>query len=149
MSFQTTKLYSLPNNYVLFDGIRIQAFSEDEAVSYEVQSDAIEHLVSSDGEVTIYPTSDNRVVATITLMETSASARFLDQRRREQHAALKAGILDAGTYLHRDATTGDVISGEAFILNRPTPDKAKAAGTREFTILLPYAADQIELAANL
>lgn len=149
MSFQVSKLYSLPLNFVMVGGFRIEGFSEDEAVSYETEADAVEHLVSADGEVTVSTTNDERMVATITVMETSASCKRLDELRRAQRAAMKLGILDEVPYSHSDRVNGDLVRGGGIFLSHGKPSKGKTAGTREFMILLPYATESTRLAPNI
>lgn len=145
-NFQTAKLFSLPQNYLLVGGERVQGYSEDEAISYEIESDAVEHLVSADGEVTVSTTNDERMVMTITVMETSASCKRLDDLRREQRASMKNGILNEVPVSHSDRINGDLVRGLGIFLGRGMPSKGKTAGTREFRLLLPYAASKVELA---
>jgi hypothetical protein len=148
-NFQAAKLYSLPQNFVVVDEFRIEGFSEDEAVSYETESDAVEHLVSADGEVTVSTTNDERMVVTITVMETSESCRRLDGLRRRQRDEMKQGRLETVGYSHSDRINGDLVRGEGIFLSYGKPSKGKGAGTREFQILLPYSAAKTNLAPNI
>lgn len=147
--FQVAKLFSLPQNFLVVGGFRIRGFSEDEAISYETEADAIEHLVSADGEVTVSTTNDERLVATITVMETSESCKILDELRRSQRDQMKQGVLEEVEFSHSDRIVGDIVRGGGIFLQYPKPSKSRTAGTREFMILLPYAAARSRLATNI
>lgn len=149
MAFQTAKLYSLPKNFILVGGLRMEGFSEDEAVSYEVSSEPLEHMAGADGEVTFHTTNDRRVVVTITVMETSTTCGRLEGLRKAQFALIDTvGRLVPTTYSHVDLISGDSIRGQAIFVNRPTPDKAKGPGTREYVLVLPYSSEEIALGVN-
>lgn len=138
------------HNIITFGGIQLGGFGEDSAVEYEYPSDQFEDVVGADGEVTVSSLNDNRVYATITLMETSASFRELDALRKSQMAAARRGPILPLPWLHVDRVRGDTIA-DAFgvFMDRATPSKGRTAGERQFRILLPFAAeDMVQGALN-
>lgn len=139
MQMTALKNYNFKDGVVLIIGGRqIGGFAEDGGVEYEFPSDIYEHISGADSQVTISQLNDHRMIATITLMETSKSYRDLFQMLRTQEAQLIKLPL---SYLHRDQINGDqVLSGSAVFLGYPAPSKSRTAGEREFRILLPHGA---------
>lgn len=138
------KTYDLAQVFLTLNGIRIAGFGEEGAVEFESVADIGEHIVSADGQVVFSRNNDKRVIATITVLETSRSARDLDEMRRAQEAA--PSIVPLVFYM-QDTISGDEISEQyATFLNRPMPSKGKGAGEREFRLVLPYGGDTALLA---
>jgi hypothetical protein len=71
------KTYDLDKVLIIINGIRLTGFGEDAAIAFEPQSNIGEHTVSADGQVTFSRNNDKRVLATITLRETSKAVRDL------------------------------------------------------------------------
>lgn len=139
MQLSALKNYNFKDGTVLIIGGRqIGGFAEDGGVEYEFPSEIYEHVSGADGQVTISQMNDFRMIATVTLMETSKSYRDLFQMLRTQEAQLLKLPL---AYLHRDQINGDqVLGGQAVFLGWPAPSKSRTAGEREFQILLPQGA---------
>lgn len=128
------KKYNFANQSIIVGGRNLTGFDDDGTVEYEPQSGRWSHSVGSDGQTTISRVNDPRVIATLTVKETGKAYEILAQL----HAQQRAIDPDPVTYKHRDPFVGDrVNSGSAYFLNNPTIEKAKEAGSREFTILLP------------
>lgn len=133
------KRYDFASQNILVAGRRLTGFDDDGTVSYEFEGDRWTHTAGADGLVTLSRVNDPRVVATLTIKETGKAYEILAQLHKKQKDPSAPGI----SYRHRDPFVGDVItSGSAFFLNRPGIEKASEAGSREFTLLLPNAAEQ-------
>lgn len=141
------KTYDLDQVFLTVGGIRITGYGEDDAVTFETASDIIEHAITADGQVVVSRNNDFRVIATITVMETSKSARDLHNMIVAQNA--QPAILPL-PFLCIDGNSGDQIADQySAFLNFAPPSKAKAAGTREFRILLPDGARDMLLGATI
>lgn len=120
----------------------ITGYGDDGGIEFEVASDIFDDSVGADGEVTASYNNDQRVYATITMKENSEGCRLLDEAMRAQITAARSGAIPSLRFYMRDPINGDEIStNNAAFKTRPGPSKAKAAGTREFVILLPDGAD--------
>lgn len=141
---QVAQVYDLRHgNVIQLGGVRLGGFGETAAVSYEYGSDLMEDMVSADGFVTVSNLNDYRMRATLTMMETSKSYAYVAGLMTAQQLAIRAGgAIPLLSYQHTDKLNGDkVSSNQAIFLIRPSQTKERTAGEREFTILLPYAAD--------
>lgn len=137
------KTYDFTENDVVLGGHRLSGYGEDGGVEYEQASEIGDHVAGADGQVTFSRNNDKRVIATITVMETSRAYQVLAELLRAQQAQTEIEPL---TYLHRDNINGDQVQSKyAVFLNRPNPSKERTAGEREFQVLLPYAADKMQL----
>lgn len=142
LGLELLKTYDFKENDIVVGGHRLSGFAEDGGVEYDMASDIAEHISGADGQVTASKNNDNRMVATITVMETSRAYAVLAELMQSQQQSKTYGPLP---YLHRDNINGDLVKSKyAVFLNRPGPSKARAAGEREFRILLPYAADKVK-----
>lgn len=133
--------YNFNNVIVMLGGFRLGNFGEDGGVSFEYPSESVTHKVSADGRVSISKINDNRMIATVTLMQTSGSNRSLDAVWKTQNAAFAQGLpVIALPFSLTNPRTGDSVNTPgAVILQPPTPDQAMEAGEYEWQILLPYA----------
>lgn len=145
---RTSQFYDLRNgNTISLNGIKLGGFGETAAVSYEFVNDRAEHMAGADGIVVISNTNDDRLVATLTFMETSKSYAYVYGLYVAQQAAIRAGQrIPTLAYYHEDRINGDRVSApDAVFITVPGPTKEKTAGEREFTILLPYAGDPFRM----
>lgn len=133
------KEYNFAEQNIIVDGRSLSGFDDDGTVSYEPQDDRYTHSVGADGQTTVSKVNDPRVVATLTVKESGKAYEDLAQLHARQGVNLQANLF---SYIHRDPRNGDLIrSNQAVFLNYPSVEKAKEAGSREFTILLPNAAE--------
>lgn len=137
--------HSFEANVLTINGVRIGNFTEDGGIGYERGSQARDSLATADGYTTVYRNSDQRLIATIEVMETSASYPFLYELYRTSLEVERDGRRPPSlVYAHADLISGEeVSSAQAHFLNVPTPNKARAPGARAFMILLPYEANSI------
>jgi hypothetical protein len=121
--------------------VPLSNFGSDGGISFELPSQLVESEVSADGYVVYSANNDERVRATITLMETSGAIPLLDALVKAQAQLLFAGgPLAALPFYLKDPANGDEIASEYCVfLQEPTISKAKAIGTREYQVELPYA----------
>jgi hypothetical protein len=143
---QPAKPYNFAENNIMVAGRSISGFDDDGTVSYEFQDDRYTHSVGADGQTTVSKTNDPRVVATITVKETGKGYEILSQLHAQQGTG---PVPDPITYLHRDPINGDLVKDNfAIFLAYPGIEKAKEAGSREFTLLLPTAAERVQFAGQ-
>lgn len=141
------KTYDLLSVYIIVGGQRLTGFVEDDAISFEYAADIGEHAAGADGQVTFSRSNDKRVIATISLAETSLAYKQLGAQLQEQEAETTIQRRD---FLMRDDISGDKISDEfATFITRPSLDKGRTFGAREFQILLPNGAEGLKFGANL
>ena len=141
------KTYDLTTCYCTINGIRIQGFDEDDAVSIEPVGDDVEHSVGADGEVTASRTNDSRMIATINVRENSKGAQDLGLLRAAQRAETTFTPLP---FLLIDEQTGEQISSQyAVFLDTPGPSKGRLASGRAFRLLLPKGKDGIAYAPSV
>lgn len=146
LGLELLKTYDFKANDISVGGFLLSGYAAEGGVEYEMSSEIGEHVAGADGQVTFSRNNDKRVVATITVMETSRSYQVLAELMQAQQDETSVQPL---AYMHRDSINGDTVaSAYVVFLNRPTPSKARAAGEREFQLLLPYAADKIKFGSN-
>ena len=143
MAQSAVKNYNFADGNILVIGpYDIGGFAEDGGIEYEFGSDIYEHVSGADSQVTVSQLNDYRMIATVTLMETSASYKRLFDLLTIQRAQLKKLPL---SFMHRDQINGDQVAvGTIIFLNWPAPSKARTAGEREFRILLPDGAKNFQ-----
>lgn len=142
-----TGFYNFKSNIVLVGGLRISGYDDDGGVEYEFPEDIHSHTATADGHTVISRFNDERVQATITLKETSRGYRLLADLLQQQRE-MSEGLLEI-PYTHKDPIIGDIItSRHTVFLNYPEPTKEREAGNREFQLLLPEAASNIEFGLN-
>ncbi len=138
------KTYDLTIVNVSINGIRIQGFGEDAAITFEMASDDVEDSVGADGQVTASRTNDNRVYVDITCKENSAGCRDLGLLQFTQQQIPTFTRLP---FLMSDPQTGEIITSQHTVFKtHPGPSKAKLAGERVFRLLLPQAKRSIKYA---
>lgn len=142
------KTYDFDRVLLIIGGFEISGYGDDGGIEYEYPSPVLEHGAGADGQVTVSRTNDNRVIAHVTVKETSKAYRDLATLAKAQAAQPSIAPLP---YLMRCVTTGDEMSDQyAAFLNVPTPSKARTAGDRVFDILLPNGRATMKLgSANL
>jgi hypothetical protein len=141
------KTYDFSRVLLIVGGFEISGYGEDGGIEFEYPSDTLEHVAGADGQVTVSRTNDNRMIAHITVMETSRAYRDLATLARTQAAQLAIGPLP---FLMRCLTTGDEVPEQfAAFIQLPTPNKAKTAGERVFDILLPNAKKLAKFGSNI
>jgi hypothetical protein len=143
MALNVTQFYNFKANTLLIGGFKIAGFGDDGGIEYEFGDDIHRHVSTADGQTVVSRVNDARVMATITLKETSAGYRRLALLLQQQLANPLA--ITPLPYVHRDPINGDLVtSSHVVFINYPEPSKSRDAGDREFQILLPYAALSIQ-----
>lgn len=144
---EVPKFYNFKANRLLIGGFEIGGFDDEGGIEYELGDDIHRHVSTSDGETVVSRVNDPRITATVTLKETSAGYKKLFGLLRAQ-VAVEDALLPL-PYLHLDPINGDIVTSSHIVfLNHPAPSKARDAGSREFQILLPYAAYTMALGVN-
>jgi hypothetical protein len=139
-----TKTYDPKKLILTLNGLALVVGGETAMIDFEMASPAASDVVSATGDVTINRSADERMYATITVMETSNAARVLDQLRQAQ--AAQPFILPM-PFVLLDPISGDTVSDpEAAFLEIPGPSKASTAGEREFKLVLPHGRNTMRLA---
>jgi len=141
------KTYDLLSVFLIVNGERITGFAEDDAISFENGADIVEHAAGADGQVTVSRSNDKRLIATITLAETSLAYKQLGAQLQAQEAEAS---IQRREFLLIDNISGDRVSDEfATFISRPVLDKGRTFGTREFQILLPNGAENMKYGTNI
>lgn len=117
------------------DGLRIQGFSQDAAVTSEKITES-EVTVGGDGFAVISVAPSRARIVTVTLLETSPGYRILADFWSEQRNAV--GALPPRPFNLEDLNNGDVLIDPCAVLYEgPVISKGARVGTREFKFLLP------------
>lgn len=141
------KTYDLASVYLLVGGYRLGGFGEEGGIEFEYGADIGETKVGADGQATFSRNNNDSMTATITLMETSKSYRDLAALMQAQ---IDAETIEALSFRMEDEINGDKVSARyATFLTRPTPNKGRAAGERQFKIFLPNAAAEAKFGASI
>lgn len=141
------KTYDLKSVYLLVGGYRIGGFGEEGAIAFEYGADLVEPTVSADGQGTVSRSNDDSMTATVTVMETSKSYKDLAALLIAQQAQSPITRLE---FMMKDEINGDKVSGRyAVFLNRPTPNKGKKVGEREFKLWLSNSGETAEFGASI
>lgn len=119
-------------------GTRIPGgLSDDEFLSWEKVSEAINHVGTPAGEVATSINLDERYLVTITLLETSQYHTVLAALYKAQK---QQGGDASFTFFYRDPNTGEQLTeGAAKIVDPPDGSKGAEPGTRAWVLLLPDA----------
>lgn len=141
---EVPKFYNFKANRLLIGGFEIGGYDDDGGIEYEFGDDIHRHVSTADGETVISRVNDFRLTATVTLKETSKGYKRLANLLRIQKSN-ELGI-DPLPFIHVDPINGDIVASPySIFINHPSPSKARDAGSRQFQILLPYAAFSVEL----
>ena len=146
------KTYNLNASvFVTLGGVRLTGWGETDAATFEMAADIMEDSVSADGQVTTSVLNDNRVYVDLTVRETSLAYRRIGEALDDQLAALRAGLpIPSLEFQMRDTLSGEeIFSDQATFKTRPGPTKARTAGERVFRLLLPNAADQMNMGSSI
>lgn len=142
MPSKNLRFYNFELCRLIIGGVIVGGYDDEGGVEYEPANDINEMTVGADGEATNSHITNDMVVATITLKETSKSYRDLMELAQEQWRTQRTpgGGAGAVSYTHFDPSTGDEIrERQAIFLNRPGQNKTRTAGSREIRMALPYA----------
>lgn len=141
------KFYNFKANQLIIGGEKIGGFDDDGGIEYELGDSIHRDTSGADSETTVSRVNDARLYATITLKETSAGYRKLFEQLKFQLTSELAIV--PLPFIHIDPINGDLVrSAYTIFTDFPTPSKARDAGSREFRVLLPYAAFSMVMGAN-
>jgi hypothetical protein len=118
------------------------------SVSIERSEDVLTHSASADGQTYSARSVDKRMVATIVVMQSSDGAQTLGELFVEQdkHADGPTPVVN---FFMRNYVTGESVKDDqAQFISAPTMEQTQETSEREFTILLPYGADNINYGDN-
>lgn len=126
-------------------------YKEDAAIQFERLSNVSESEVGASGDVTVNYLNDPRIRATISCQEHHVVNRLLLELYQSHQDALDAGNAVPDTiFLMEDPINGDSISDSQLHFEQvPTPSKGKMGGNREWILLLPNGASNMNLSALL
>lgn len=143
---QALKTYDIATVVFTLGTIFIDSGSLGEDGGYTVEGEGLTRFtekVGAGGQVTVSRVNDKRIRIKVALMETSKYCRPIDDLVRAQ--ALPGPVLPCTCSLV-DLITGDSVSDAyAVVTETPGPSKAKEAGMREWTVLLPNGAETLRL----
>jgi len=123
-----------PENYsVVFNGIPIEGFAEDDFIDIEFDSEGYQDQIGADGHVVRYKTCDQRATITFTLMSTSPSNKLLSVM---YNADIKSpNGIGVGPILIRNTQGATVFMGtQAWIQKMPKTTLGKNIGDKEWVI---------------
>lgn len=123
-----------PESYsVIFNGIPIEGFAEDDCIDIEFDSDGYQDAIGSDGHVLRYRSCDQRATITFTLMASSTTNKLLSAM---YNADIKApNGIGVGPILVRDTQGVTVFMGtKAWIQKLPKNTLGQKLGNREWKI---------------
>ncbi len=123
-----------PDQYsVIFNGIPIEGFAEDNFIHIEMQSDGFSDEVGADGRVVRIRSRDQRATVTFVLQGTSVSNKLLSAMF---NADMKSpNGLGVGGLLIRDTEGISVFSGaQAWIMAMPKTTLGKRIADKEWKI---------------
>lgn len=119
--------------------VALSNYGADGEIEFDYPSDIMTSELSADGFVTYSVEMDQRVSVTIRLMETSRALPLLQAMVDTQVARIWAGNqLPEYPFIMACPSTGDLIGGRIVFLKEPVMSKQKQAGTREFSLEMPY-----------
>lgn len=139
MAIQKARLYSLEDNFISLNGVRLQEWGPDAGIEYTQRSDIAEQEDGATGTANISKIHNKNMEATITVMQTGRDYKVISALIRAQEDA--TGIPPV-SLVHIDKINGDklVCTGLVF-KNRGDVTYNKTAGTVTFEVFLPYAAE--------
>lgn len=123
-----------PEDYsVIFNGIPIEGFAEDDCIDIEFDAEGFSDQVGADGRVVRYKSGDQRATITFSLMATSPSNKLLSAM---YNADIKTpNGLGVGPVLIRDTRGVTVFAGtQAWIQKMPKATLGQKLGNREWKI---------------
>jgi hypothetical protein len=123
-----------PESYsVIFNGIPIEGFAEDDCIDIEFDSDGYQDAIGADGHVLRYRSCDQRATITFTLMASSTTNKLLSAM---YNADIKApNGIGVGPILIRDTQGVTVFMGtKAWIQRLPKNTFGQKLGSREWKI---------------
>lgn len=123
-----------PNDYsVIFNGIPIEGFAEDDFISIEMASEGYNDEVGCDGHVVRLKSADERATVTFILKASSPTNKVLSALYQTDRKA--SGALGVGPLLIRDTQGVTVFAGaQAWICGWPKASLGKRASDREWKI---------------
>ncbi len=118
---------------VVFNGIPIEGFAEDDCIDIEFDSDGYQDQIGADGHVMRYKSCDQRATITFILMATSPSNKLLSAM---YNADIKApNGMGVGPIMIRDTRGVTVFMGtSAWIQKMPKSTLGQKLGNREWKI---------------
>lgn len=132
-------------NLVFINGRRIGGWGEEGGIEYEEAGALAEHLSGAGSKVVVSNMNDDRIIATLTVLNHSRSAKILHEEIQAQTLAFRGlGPIPPRPFLHEDVETGDKIADPYCVfLTRLLPSKGRTAGEMSTQILLPVAGDPL------
>jgi len=123
-----------PEDYsVIFNGVPIEGFAEDDCIDIEFDSDGYQDQVGADGRVVRYKSNDQRASITFTLMATSPSNKLLSAMYNSDIKAPNG--IGVGPILIRDTRGVTLFAGtQAWIQKMPKSTLGQKLGNREWKI---------------
>ena len=135
MAAGQSKTWNLAQCVFALDGVPLEGFGPDDAVTVVPNDDIWTTQTGADGEETRSATNVRSGTMTITLMSTSLSNDALNAKLQ---LALAVGIGDRFSVFIKDLNSGDqVVAAQAYIERDSDMSFGKEASTREWTVRLP------------
>lgn len=124
-------------------GVTISGYAESGGVEFEFGADISESVAGALGEHFVSDLNDDRVIATITVMQNSFGASYLGELLNAQQAA--RGAKPVFPFYLRNFRTGEIVEdSQAYFQARPAPNQGREMSEREFVMMLPFAAGSIK-----
>ena len=113
------------------------------SITIERAEDVLTHSASADGQTYSARSVDKRMTATIVVNQSSLGAQRLGELFVEQDKHTD-GPLPTLNFFMRNYVTGESVKDDqALFVSPPSMAQEQETSEREFTILLPYGADNI------
>lgn len=133
------KVYDLKGCLCTVGGAAISNYGEEDAIRFAWAADLVETFDTIDGGLLYARTRKSDLLATLTLMQTSAAIPLLRAAIDRQHGPLGGPrppvILPEPVYFS-DPSLGDFVVGGAVFLNRPNTEKRRDVGEVVFRLSL-------------
>ncbi|NOT72459.1 MAG: hypothetical protein HOP09_14655 [Hyphomicrobium sp.] len=127
--------YDLKSVICTVNGVPVDGWSEDDAITFENDSDIWTVTKTADGKALYSKNNDNALMCTLHLSQTTRAYAFLAGFIQTQ-AALPGFLLVPALVAIVDPSNGDSTIGTAVFMNWPEPSKAKTVGTVEIKMHL-------------
>ena len=128
------KQYTYSDTITLINGVEISGFADgDDVVKFERLTDSASHKVGVDGEMSVAVSSDKSGMATIKLMQTSSSNKYLSGLINLQESGFFSPIF----IQFKDVNNLDLVSGtQGYIKKQAAMNRGAGIVAQEWSIIV-------------
>lgn len=121
----------------------ITGYAEAGGLEFEMGSDITESVTGAQGEHFVSKNNDDSMIVTITVMQNSNGSRLLGGLLNLQETT--PGPLVTVPFFMRNFVTGEIVKdSQAYFSTRPAPNQQRSQSERQYTLVLPFAAREIQ-----